>query len=145
MDLLASSLQAYEKHQNIAGRVQPTDTAALNADDRATDGSLDNQVSISTKREVFNWIAQSLPEQATKLAKSGPINQQLYEYGLLSIHHQALLNRLTEQKPEQSVIQGVSEALNESTSYQLTQQLRHIEQVFQTLSAAQQSLMVVGG
>ena len=144
MDLLTSSLQAYEKHQNIAGWVQQTETSALKTDSGATDELIDNQVSISKKREIFDWIAQSLPEQATSLAKSGPINQQLYDYGLLSIEHRGLLNRLTEQKPERSVIQGVNEALNESTSYQLTQQLRHIEQVFQTLSAAQQSLMMAG-
>ncbi len=140
MDLLTSSLQAYEKHQNLAGWVSQTDQAVLDSDNTLNPELQDDAVSISGRHVVFDWIAQSHPHEQTQLANSGRVNQQLFDYGLIGMQHQAVLNQLTEQKPELPIIGGIEEALAESTSYQQTQHLQHLAQVFETLSAAQQSL-----
>jgi hypothetical protein len=139
MNLLSNSLQAYEKNQNLAGWVHQTEQAALENEQHIENELKSDDVTISTQREIYDWIAQSLPTKTNNPADIGQVNQQLYEYGLIDMPHQAKLNELIAENPDQPIAKSIEGALDTSTSYQNTQVLKQVAQVFNNLAAAQQA------
>ena len=139
MNLLTNYLQAYERNQNLAGWVQQTEQSATETARESDQGLQSDEVTISAGRDIYDWIAQSLPLSEQNSAGLSQLSQQLYDYSLITHHHQATLNKLRAESPDAPILSSIENALSSSTSYRQSQNLKHVAQVFSNLIAAHQS------
>ncbi|WP_320822575.1 hypothetical protein [Reinekea sp.] len=138
MEINTGSILSYQKNQSMAGTVAQNE--ALNAPEgKKVDGQnlqIDD-VSISNRRDIYNWVAANFPVTSQQPASINRASQSLYDYQILSFTDLSTINQMNSKDPEGPMINRIEQSLKNSQSYQEQQHLSRIHQVFETLIAAE--------
>ncbi len=138
MSLSTNPINSYQTNQNLAGWVQQTEAMpTIGATSGDSESALAEEVTLSNRREIFDWVASQLPLSGDNQANLSRVSQQLHEYQILSIRDLSTLNHLSALNPDEDLLAQVDIALNKTESYQGRQTLSHLKQVFSTLNAAE--------
>ncbi|WP_320821744.1 hypothetical protein [Reinekea sp.] len=138
MEINTGSILSYQKNQNMAGTVAQNGALKAIEADGADRPSLQNDdVSISNRRDIYNWVAANFPITDQQPATISRASQTLYDYQILSFTDLSTINQMISQDPEEPMIRRIENSLKTSQSYQEQQHLSRIHQVFETLAAAE--------
>ncbi|TXR54241.1 hypothetical protein [Reinekea thalattae] len=138
MDIASNLIQSYQHNQNISGNpasIGASEAASLNKTE--DESIIDDEVSISDQRDIYEWVASELPHLSAEPATVSRASQMLYEYQLLDFNDINTMNSVIANTNESGPItEAINDALSESGSYSEKQSLTHLKQVFSTLEAA---------
>ena len=138
MEINTGSILSYQRNQNMAAPVPHNGalTAAASSADNAASVQADN-VSISNRRDIFNWVAAKFPVSSQEPASISRASQSLYDYQILNFSDLSTINQMISEDSETPMISRIEANLQNSMSYQQQQNLSRIYQVFRTLAAAE--------
>ena len=141
MDISTNAVQTYQRHENLAGWVQQTESSKavddLKPDDKA---DADLNVSISNQRTIYQWIAQTYENQLKTSATISPVAQSLFDYGIIGVEEQRTINQLSGSDGSLSILQAVEKNLPTIESYHEKSIMSGLHNVFSTLDAARPEL-----
>lgn len=138
MEINTGSILSYQKNQTMAGTVAQNGALKPVEGDGADPASLQtDDVSISNRRDIYNWVAANFPITSQQPATISRASQTLYDYQILSFTDLSTINQIISQDPEEPMISRIENSLKTSQSYQEQQHLSRIHQVFETLVAAE--------
>jgi len=135
MEINTGSIQSYQTNQTMAGTVEQN--SALKAIEGNGASLPIDDVSISNRRDIYNWVAANFPVTSQQPATISRASQTLYDYQILSFTDLSTINQMISQEPEEPLITRIENNLKTSQSYQEQQHLTRIHQVFETLVAAE--------
>lgn len=139
MNIIKSSIHAYQKQQSLAEWVNKADqNQAVEEDSAAHLNWQDDQVVLGEDHAIVRWLAEQHAIQATTAAEIGRLNQALFEYDMLSLADVDLVNTLIADQPGVSVAALTQAALAEQPSYQQSLRLENVTRVYANLTAATQ-------
>ena len=137
MELLTPAIQSYQKHQNLNGAAELSETVGLEATADAKASFEDDEVKLSDQYRVYDWIAQELPQATTSPELIGRASQIFYEYQVFDLRDLNTVNSLLTSSPDNELLDTIQQTLAETTSYTDQQRLNHLNRVFSTLKAAE--------
>ncbi|MFT4674350.1 MAG: hypothetical protein ACI9PX_000326 [Reinekea sp.] len=138
MEINNGSILSYQKNQSMAGSVPQNGALSGVAGTTPNAPALQtDDVSISNRRDIFNWVAATFPVSNQEPASISRASQTLYDYQILNFSDLSTINQMISEDPEAPMISRIEANLQNSLSYQQQQNLNRIYQVFQTLAAAE--------
>lgn len=141
MDISTNAVQSYQRHENLAGWVAQTEQPKAVGDSTLEDNAdIDLNVSISDKRTIYQWIAQTYEDQLKTSATISPIAQSLFDYGIIGVEEQRTINRLSGSDGDLSILQAVEKSLPSVESYHEKTIMNGLLNVFSTLDAARSGI-----
>jgi len=138
MEIQTGAIQSYQKNQNLSGWVQQNE--AISGQERllkSSDPSKEDTVSLSTRSKIFEWIAQEFPHMTQESADINRASHMLYEYQILDIDDVKTVNSILTTQPNTPFLSSIQQKMDDTQSFSELQQLRHLNQVFSTLAAAE--------
>lgn len=140
MDIISQGIQSYQTNQTHAGWAEQNDITDVH-DSSPTQNTdiLEDRVSLSSSKAVYDWIAQEFPPERQQTEDIVRLNQQLFDYQLFKLEDVETVNRLMEQEGTATLDERLDAAFAQSTSYQERRSLGHIRQVYATLDASRQA------
>lgn len=140
MDISTNAVQSYQRNENLAGWVAQTEQSkAINGASPEEQAVTDLNVSISDKRTIYQWIAQTYENQLKTSATISPVAQSLFDYGIIGVEEQRTINRLSGSDGDLSILQAVEKSLPITESYHEKSIMNGLFNVFSTLDAARHS------
>jgi len=138
MEINTGSILSYQKNQNMAANVAQNGAVTAVTGGAANAPSLQSDnVSISNRRDIFNWVAATFPVSSQEPASISRASQSLYDYQILNFSDLSTINQMISGDSETPMISRIEANLQNSMSYQQQQNLSRIYQVFRTLAAAE--------
>ena len=138
MDIQSGAIASYQRNQSHSGAIAQSE--ALISTKETNSSSIyttEDHVSLSSRRQIFDWIAQELPRSNLQPADISRASHALYEYQILSIEDLNTINSILAAKPDMNFLTSIQQRLAGAESFSESQQLRHLNQVFSTLAAAE--------
>lgn len=137
MDITSNAVNSYQSNQRLSNSLSSLESAANVDQDTANQPLQDDAISISDKREIFDWLAQEFPHQLNSTANLNRLNQALHDYGVLSLADINQANKLAMETTEGGLVQKLEAHYNSTTSFAEGKQVHHLIQVYSTIEAAQ--------
>ena len=138
MDILSNAVNSYQNNQRLSNTLNGAEAAAIKGTNDSEKPLLDDAISISSKRDVFDWIAREFPQKLDASANLNRLNQTLHDYGVLTLADINRVNQLEMDSSEDGLLQSLEAEQKSTTSFTQHKQLQHLIQVYSTITAAQQ-------
>lgn len=138
MDISSNALNSYQANQRLSNALNGAEAAALEQPSDTEQSIQDDAISISNRREIFNWLAQEFPQPLNSSANLNRLNQALHDYDVLSLADINQVNQLKLEPTKSNVIQQLENEHEAAKSFTQKKQLNHLIQVYATITAAQQ-------
>lgn len=140
MDILTSATQSYQTNQRLSDSLKATEEAAALTKTDAEITLTDDAISLSSQREIYDWVAQAYPNALDSADNIHRLNQTLHDYQIFSLADINTVNQLITHQDEFNLLGSIQAAHENSQSFAQSKQLEHLTQVYSTILAAKNHL-----